>query len=341
MNAMKRAMVMAAVVSVFALSGYAETVGYWRFEGDATGFVNDSGSNNFDLGKSSTAPTQYTLPSSGAGSKFDDPIPGSGAANAKAANLSTSRNRYFYRADAAAFNVTSFTVEAYIRRSTTSSGFQCIASQYKPSGGQRSWYLCVFGTGSGSETNQLSLVWTSDGGFGTAGYEKVYSGIVINEDTDYFIAMSFDAGDTVAGVKFYVKNLETGVWQTATKGHKGGSPYNSTGQFRIGAIDYSTLYGWTGLIDEVRLSNVALRPTQLLNGLHDVIGYWRFEGDATGFVTDVGPNDFTLSTSSTAPTQYTLPSSGSGSKFDDPIMQNNLPNAKAANFGSGSNRCFY
>lgn len=242
-------------LSVSGLVARAGVIGYWRFEGDATGFVTDSSSNgltltNGDGSTSSTYPTQYPLPASGDGQYFNNPIPRNGLANSKAASFDG--GDWFSHGDESEFAVSDFTIEAYIHRDRTNVR-EVIASQYGSTGNQRSWAMMVF------EDNELHFFLSENG----TSINNIESGIVITSGVDYFVAASFDESVNSTGVKFYVKNLSTGVWLTSTSGHAINSLHNSTASFNIGMYGNSARL-WDGLIDEVRWSDEVLPYGELL-----------------------------------------------------------------------------
>ncbi len=250
---------MVAVVS----SAQAATVGYWRFE-DSPGYLEDSSTYNNDLTTGGT-PTHYTLPATGNGADFDNPIPQTNAANAKAVDLDgNAAQDYYYCVDQTEFAVSDFTIEAYVRKVGAEN--QMIASQFNYSlGNQRSWGLFVRQASDATYPNELGLFLSEDGtGTNTA---SLFSGLEILTGVDYFVAATFDQSDQTTGVKFYVKNLSTGTWQTTvTMAHNIDSLHDSTGNFDIGAINNggASNYYWDGVIDEVRFSDTVLGQNDLL-----------------------------------------------------------------------------
>jgi len=312
-------MLMMSIIGAFVLmSGVLPcdggTIGYWRFE-DSPGFLSDSSDNHFTL--VAEGPTHYTLPGSGNGANFDDPIRRTGEANAKAASFDG--GDYFDHADAPEFAVSNFTVEAYI--CTTGTSWQAIASQFDY-GANRSWVLYV-------EGGYLRVKLSENGNDNII----ISSGLSLAQATDYYIAMSFDQSQQTGGLKFYRKTLSTGAWRVATKDHTITSLHDGTPHFRIGNIAAGSGL-WQGVIDEVRWSDKVLARDELLvYSPHRMpIGYWRFE-DSPGFLSDSSDNNFTLVAE--GPTHYTLPGSGNGANFDDPIRQTGEANAKAASFDGG------
>ncbi len=243
----------AAIALAFVGAAEADTIGYWRFE-DSPGFLEDSGLNDLDLSTGgSPVPTQSTLPTppaTGPGLKFDDPIPQTGDANAKAASFAGAGR--LTHADASAFEVSDFTIEAYIHNATTSN-VRWIAGQWLYPG-QRSWQF-------GIHQDDMLISWLSDSG---SDFLAPYSDIIIDRNKDYYVAMSFDEdGD----LTYYAQNLTDGfAMQTETVSHTVESLHNSTADFVIGQGTYEGVRGgdFIGLIDEVRLSNTVLSEGELL-----------------------------------------------------------------------------
>ena len=69
--------------------------------------------------------------------------------------------------------------------------------------------------------------------------------------------------------------------QSAACGHQTIRLPRPSARFTLGGHDGKLLATWDGLLDDVRLSDVALRPEQLLltsDGVTDhTVGYWQFE----------------------------------------------------------------
>ncbi|MCD4824561.1 MAG: LamG domain-containing protein [Phycisphaerae bacterium] len=239
-------MTMLAMVGLLASVAQAATVGYWRFE-DTPGYLEDSSTYNNDL-TAAGDPTHDTL--SNLGVSFDNPIPQTSAANAKAVSLDRIGD-YYHCADQTEFTVTAFTIEAYVRWSGGNTGY--VASHYDYANNDRSWGL-YFDRGS----NTMRAVFSSNGTSSTT----IASGISVAGATDYFVAMSFDVS---GNVEFYLKNLSAGTWNTATVSHSLTSLNDTDGNFDIGAIGNGhadTL--WHGVIDEVRFSNDVLGQDDML-----------------------------------------------------------------------------
>src|SRR5204863_8855486 len=114
-------------------------------------------------------------------------------------------------------------------------------------------------------------------------YETIRSGISIELEKTYYAAVSVRIGDTSAsGVAFYAKELGPDAsLRVAHIPHKATANHQSNLPLIIGARDPEKHLVWDGLIDDVRLSNRALKPDELLlehDGVNEsTVGYWRFE----------------------------------------------------------------
>lgn len=248
--------------AALSLSAAASTVGYWRFEDGA--FTADSSGNNLTLTNNNSTAAQ-ALSASGAGSNFLNPIPATGAANTQAAKFNNSTTTNFSLADTALLTVQDFTIEAMINASSFQggSGSRIIASQWNTSA-NRSWQLGVTGNaGSSFGQNNLILQVSYDG----TNFVTFDSDIQLTTGIDYYIgtSLSFNEAESTATATFYVQDLTNGTaLQTVSVTQSLLGVYDSTTAFRIGSNSTQGGEVWTGLIDEVRLSNTALSQDQLL-----------------------------------------------------------------------------
>ena len=242
----------------------AATVGYWRFE-DSPGFLADSSGNSNTLSTVGT-PVQEAIPGSGNGSTFSNPIPLTGATNTDMASNNSSSNFTI----SGSFNLLDdFTIEAYVNKDNQTTGTQYFVSQWRATAGGRAYAFGVGGSSSAGggaiSPNEMFLL-LSDNGNDTI---IVSSGLTLNVDTDYFVAVSFDESDQATGVNFYAQDLTNdGPLMTAKLGHSIDSLSDgSASNFRIGAFGSGTgdsISQLQGVIDEVRLSDTALSQNELL-----------------------------------------------------------------------------
>ena len=88
------------------------------------------------------------------------------------------------------------------------------------------------------------------------------------------------------GATFYVKDISNDdlPMQISTVPHVTKPGARCTADFIIGARGTAKTNVWDGLVDDVRLSRVALPAEQLLynsgqGAIDSTVGYWRFEAD--------------------------------------------------------------
>jgi len=197
--------------------------------------------------------TAITLPGTGAGSDFANPI--LGQTNTRAAVFNETGDRLSAATGQLGLGST-FTIEAMANLSAyDSTKVEMIASQWITASPQRSWFLGVASDG------KLRLQVSSDGTASTT----FDSGLTFSLSTDYYVAAVFSSGTAT----FYMQNLTLGTAMQSVVITPGGAPtsaYNSTGNYQIGNYDASNTHAnaWGGLIDEVRLSNTALTSAQLM-----------------------------------------------------------------------------
>lgn len=232
------------------------TVGHWRFEGDAAGFVADASGNGrtLTLANGTAAPTQLMLPSAGAGAKFHDPLLQNDLLNAAAASFDGGDRAT--AADDPLFTSAAFTIEAYVHLTAVGSSTRFIAGHFNSSGSnQRSWALLVPSDG------KLSLYLSSNG----SGTENLSSNFTLSAGKDYYVAAAINLADTTSsGITFYYQNLtDGGAFQSQTIAHTTTAVLDSSAPFSIGSTANGTSF-FTGLIDEVRYSNSRLPITALL-----------------------------------------------------------------------------
>ncbi len=248
------------VLPLTIVSTQAATQGYWRFE--SGGFLSDSSGNGHTLSTSGTAPVQTVIPATGSGSSFLTTIPQTGSSNARYAD-NTGANGHFFVADP--FSVTNFTLEAFADKKTVqTTGTQYLVSQWTSAGNQRSYAFGISGSsgvGSSSTANELFLLLSQTG----SNTIIINSGMFLSLNTDYYTGVSFDLSNTASGIKFYSQNLTSGgSLQTSTVGHSLTALNDSTTLLRIAGFDANDTNRLNGLIDEVRISDSVLAPSQLL-----------------------------------------------------------------------------
>jgi hypothetical protein len=108
---------------------------------------------------------------------------------------------------------------------------------------------------------------SSSGNWGGTGFESLNSGLTLTAGHDYYVAYSSTLSDTsTAGAVFYLQDLTAGTaLQTIGVTHGNTVMNDSNINFAIGASSApGGTIQWTGVLDEVRLSNTQLGVDQLL-----------------------------------------------------------------------------
>ena len=211
-----------------------------------------------------------------------------------------------------------FTLEAYVYlRSVFEDGqVRTIAAHWNGDAKGAGWAFGVTGKKSAYRPQTLALqLW------GETAAEKflndpIFSGLYLQLNRPYYVAVAVnlkDAGDK--GITFYLKDLANdeeplGVYSTT---HKVVKMHNASplplGEgpgvrvFTIGGTVGKAERSWDGMIDDVRLSNIALPQKRLLltaDGMtKNTVAYWQFEL-TPGMLQDSSPNRLTLQRSGSA-----------------------------------------
>jgi hypothetical protein len=194
-----------------------------------------------------------------------------------------------------------FTVEAFIVLHSVDDGaaVRTIVSRWDGRKDQPGWSFGVTGQKAAGKPQSLVLELIGDPAEdGEGGYDLIASGLRLELDTPYFVAVTVRIGDaSETGVTFYLKELTTGAaLQTARVTHKVTANHQSNLPLVIGAREPEKRVVWDGLVDDLRLSRVALKPEQLLvnreGAGEDTVGYWCFEEPS--FFKDSSPNSHNI-----------------------------------------------
>jgi hypothetical protein len=188
-----------------------------------------------------------------------------------------------------------FTIEAFVLLRSVDSGAEprTIVSRWDGRKDQPGWSLGVAGKKPSGPGLALELI-GDPAEDGAGGYEAISSGLRLELDTPYYVAVSVRIGDiSETGVTFYLKELTAGApVQTARSPHKVTANHQSNLPLIIGGRDPDKHQFWDGLIDDVRLSARALKQDELLlareGADESTVGYWRFE--VPDFFKDSSPN---------------------------------------------------
>ncbi|NQT94485.1 MAG: LamG domain-containing protein [Lentisphaerae bacterium] len=301
-------------------SADAATVAYYRFE-DGPGFTNDSAGTRH---LSNSGAVQTNLPASGRGSRFSDPGPWPFAANTNAAEYDGGDLMDTGTGGGNLITTDRFTVEALIHMDSVSGGRE-VAAQWDTAN-KRSWIVRIDG-------GVLQLFVSGDG----SDFESETSGITLLASRDYFIAVTYSNG----AAEFWVRNLTDEESFQASKTFTTHTTVLPTDQLVVGS-QAGGANKIDGLIDEVRISDVALATNEFLVSPHahplgfitqDTAVYYRFE-DSPGFTSDSSGHAW-FDLDNTSVVQTNIPASGRGSAFPNPVPQTGAANSDAADFTTG------
>jgi len=204
----------------------------------------------------------------------------------KSAHLTSGSSQAFYRANNAAFNPSSFTIEAWIKRDGGGSG--CIAAKGNTGNYIGQWVFTANGT-------TLSL-YTSNGSNHTTTGSVSFTP---TQDVWYHVAATYSGGT----IKFYVNGVQQGTGQSgeATIGT------GDTDDFLIGCQKQAGNYNsfFDGRISLVRFWNAIRTVTQINDNKCNVFGGATTnlvaEWTLNDVVTDGSGNAFTLTNLNSTP----------------------------------------
>ncbi len=254
---------LALATTFVAATASAQTVAYWRFEGDASTRLLDSSGNNHTLTAQNTSGIAYAaIPESGNGSGFLNPVGAALLPNAQfvaKTGTDNSTGGRFLAADSTAFTMNSLTLEMMLNV-TGHNALSFLAGHFNGSNNQRSYALSL------DANRELQFILS---GNGTA-TEFVMSGITLALNTDYYLGVSMDLTSPTQAertVTFFIQDLTAGtaLQSISLTNIATASVHNSTTSFAIGSQGGGGSAGsFQGLIDEVRLSQGVLSANQLL-----------------------------------------------------------------------------
>ena len=191
-----------------------------------------------------------------------------------------------------------FTIEAFINvKSVYPSGaVRTIASKWDGNKGHPGWSLGVTGMGSRNKPQTLVLQLSGERPGKTADpVEAIFSGLHIDIGKPYFVAVSVDLENaTEKGITFYAKDLtnDDEPMQSVQIAHTVTGGIASEAPLVIGGMPSGEGGLFEGLIDDVRLSDTALRAEDLLftspsPGEH-TMGFWKFESSPNPYADSSG-----------------------------------------------------
>jgi mono/diheme cytochrome c family protein len=182
-----------------------------------------------------------------------------------------------------------FTIEGFVLMKSVYEDAQVrtIAAQWDGSPAHPGWAFGVTGKKSRYKPQTLVLQLRGDQPWSEKDpVEPLFSGLHVEVGKPYYVAVSVKLGETgEGGITFYAKDLSNDdePLQVASMAHHVTSGIRSHSPFLIGARGNGGGSLFDGLIDDVRISNVALPSEQLiLNNAavsEHTTGYWKFEND--------------------------------------------------------------
>jgi hypothetical protein len=180
-----------------------------------------------------------------------------------------------------------FTIEAFIvlRSTFDDAQVRTIASHWTGDKTKPGWSFGVTSRRSQFKPQMLVLQLWGEDAEGRPAYEPIFSNHNIELNKPYFVAVSVKLGDTgPSGVTFYAKDLSNDdeTLQSSESPHDVVKIPAGRGLFAVGGRGDRGFAGlWDGLVDDVRLSDAALRSEQLLLNAErpaaTTVGYWEFE----------------------------------------------------------------
>ncbi|MDA3874120.1 MAG: hypothetical protein PF795_09175 [Kiritimatiellae bacterium] len=262
---MKNTTTLCAYLTMLTFAGvsHAATLAYWRM-GDDTDKLQDSSGNGNHLGANTG--TQVSLPGSGDGSTFPNPIPQTGQSNTNAVDFNGSNGGDRAIIDDFFDSSSDFTIETLFNMQTANnSRDQYIVSQYDTSGNQRSWALGVADADSGNDgagAGELFIWFSGDGNINIGGI--IGLGVTITANTDYYVGLGIDNTTDTNDLSFYYQDLtNNGTLQFSPLTSDITTLHNSTADLEIAAFNVDDS-NFAGLIDEVRISSGVLSQSELI-----------------------------------------------------------------------------
>ncbi len=191
-----------------------------------------------------------------------------------------------------------FTIEAFINvKSVYPTGaVRTIVSKWDGNKGHPGWSLGVTGMGSRNKPQTLVLQLNGDRPGRTGDpVEAVFSGLHIDIGKPYFVAVAVNLDNTTEkGITFYAKDLtnDDEPMQSVQIAHTVTSGIANETPLVIGGLGAGNGSLFDGLVDDVRLSDSALKNEELLftspsPGEH-TMGYWKFEATPNPYADSSG-----------------------------------------------------
>jgi hypothetical protein len=189
--------------------------------------------------------------------------------------------------DSAKLPTGDFTVEAFVvlRSTYDDASVRTIAAHWNGDKTKPGWSFGVTSRKSQFKPQMLVLqLWGTDE-YDKPTYEPIFSSLNVQLNKPYYVAVTVKLSEQgPSGVTFFAKDLSNDdePLLTSQNAHRVVKIPGERGMFTIGGCGdrvYSKV--WDGLVDDVRLSNVALKNEQLLLTQEQLgpttVGFWEFE----------------------------------------------------------------
>ncbi len=240
------------------------TVAHYRFEGAS--YLLDSSPNGLSLSAENSA-TNAVLPGSGPGATFPKTV--QSATNEWMARTldggTAGTRRTFTAADNALFDFTStLTVETF---------FNMDSGGTAPGNNTSDYMVSVYGNAAANQAFGVGII-NDNGVFrprvvfgnGTTNHVQTFSNLAVAAGADAFLAMTYSNGQTTV---YLATNLAGGALLSQTLMFSNFNLANAAVPLRIGGLSSATEANsagsvFSGYLDEVRLSDVALAPELFL-----------------------------------------------------------------------------
>ncbi len=178
-----------------------------------------------------------------------------------------------------------FTIEAFVQLESVyeNAAVNTIASQWTGNNKDQGWSLGVTSLKSAYKPRNLILQLIGKIKSGKQAYEVVPSNLHLELNKPYYVAASIKISETgETGIQFYVKELfsEKKLQRVSVK-HTVIGDYRPENDFVLGGRDKTNGSNWNGLLDNIRLSRVALNEEELLihasgKQVAAAVGFWQF-----------------------------------------------------------------
>lgn len=243
----------------------AATILYYRFEAGGDGPLSDSSGNNLDLTAQNSAGA-VPIPGTGQGSDFPSTV--LSQSNAQMARTldggsSTTRQTFITGDDPLLDFGSTITIEMLLNLDTGAT---------VPGDGTSDYMVGLYGNATANQAFGVGII--NDGGTlrpravfgdGSTINAQTFSSLSLSAGTDYFLAVTYSSGTTNA----YLTDLSTNIQTTQQLSFTNYNLADSGVGLRIGGLSSSGAGNaagsvFSGYLDEVRISDVALAPSQFL-----------------------------------------------------------------------------